>query len=226
MSDHCPSTVPRKVAAPRDGTRGRLFLGLAAFTLIRASEAMAADQTVNLAVTASQNDAHPPMAISAAPFAATRDEKPGPWSASTIIPGDYSLPPAAAEARVYSSTEFRPRGHSVFDTDKRLTTANDNLMIDRTVWQRLSEYRNRDSVRVITLWESGASAVSIQTNRKGGPSLEWTSRFMNRGGATRGLLDRWMPATVFKSFSHSASSPSGKSPNPPPLPRPGIAAIP
>ena len=38
MSDHCPPTAPRKVAATRDGTRGRLFLGLVAFTLIRASE--------------------------------------------------------------------------------------------------------------------------------------------------------------------------------------------
>lgn len=221
MSEHRPPTVPRRVAATRDGTRARLFLGLAAFTLIRASEVMAADQAVNQAVTRSRNDAHPPVAISAAPFAAER-----PGVATTIIPREYSLPPVAADARIFSSTEFRPRAHSVFDTDPRITNANDNLMVDRTVWQRLSEYRNRDSVRVITLWQSGASAVSIQTNRKGGPSLQWTSRLMNRGGATQGLLDRWMPASVFRSFSHSGGSPSGKAANPSSALHSGITAIP
>jgi hypothetical protein len=226
MSDHCPPTVPRKVAATRDGTRGRLFLGLAAFTLIRASEVMGADQAVNLAVTPSRHDAHPPTAISAAPFAAAARNEPSALSEALLpVPREYSLPPAA-EPHSFSSTDFRPRAHSIFDTDPGITNANDNLMVDRTVWQRLSEYRNRDSVRVITLWESGASAVSIQTNRKGGPSLQWTSRLMNRGGATRGLLDRWMPASVFRSFSHSGSSPSGKTPNPLPASHAGIAAIP
>jgi hypothetical protein len=85
-------------------------------------------------------------------------------------------------------------------------------MSDRTVWQRLQEYRSHDRVRVLTLWESGASAVSIQTNRKGDPSLQWTSRLMNRGGATRGLLDRWMPVSVFRSFSRPAVAASGKAP--------------
>ena len=59
-----------------------------------------------------------------------------------------------------------------------------------TVWQRLSDYRSRDRVRVVTLWETGGSSVSLQAGKKGDPSLQWTSRLMNRGGATRGLLDQ------------------------------------
>lgn len=211
MSDHCPPTIPRKVAAIRDGARRRILLGLAAFALIKAGAAMAADEPRS------------PMAISAAPtlFAAQR-----PLPAELLpIPREYTLAPAD-EAQAFSNTDFRPRGRSVIDTEPSIPGAGDNLMTDRTVWQRLQEYRSRDRVRVLTLWESGASAVSIQTNRKGDPSLQWTSRLMNRGGATRGLLDRWMPASVFRSFSRSANAASSKAPSPLRTPHPGIAATP
>jgi len=99
-------------------------------------------------------------------------------------------------------------------------------MVDKTTWQRLQEYRNRDRVRVMTLWESGASNVSIQTNRKGDPSLQWTSRLMNRGGATRGLLDRWSPAQVFRSFSRPGGSGAGKPEKALAEPHLGMSAIP
>jgi hypothetical protein len=94
------------------------------------------------------------------------------------------------------------------------------------VWQRLQEYRTRDRVRVMTLWESGVSNVSIQTNRKGDPSLQWTSRLMNRGGATRGLLDRWSPVSVFRSFSRPGGSGAGKPANALAEPHLGMSAIP
>lgn len=223
MSDHCPPIDPRKVAVARDGTRRRLFLGLAAFTIIKAGEALAADQAGAPALTPGRNEPRPPMPVSAAPFA-PRFSLP---TALSPIPREYSLPPAP-ESRSYSNTDFRPRGHSIFDKDPGIASvgASDNLMIDRTVWERLQEFRNRDGVRVLTLWESRASAVSIQTNRKGDPSLQWTSRLMNRGGATRGLLDRWMPASVFRSFPRSASAASSKMPSPLAASHPGISAIP
>ena len=61
---------------------------------------------------------------------------------------------------------------------------------DTTVWQRMSEYKSHDRVRVLTLWETSGSTVSLQAGRRGAASLQWTSRAMNRGGSTRGLLDR------------------------------------
>jgi hypothetical protein len=225
MSDHCPPTDPRKVAATRDGARRRLFLGLAAFTIIKAGEALAAE-AVHPALTPGRNDPRPPMPVSAAPFAPFAPQF-SLWTALSPVPREYSLPPVA-ESRSFSNTDFRPRGHSIFDTDPSIAGAgvSDNLMVDRTVWQTLQEYRNRDGVRVLTLWESRASAVSIQTNRRGDPSLQWTSRLMNRGGATRGLLDRWMPASVFRSFSRSAAPASSKTPSPLAASHPGIGAIP
>jgi hypothetical protein len=223
MSDHCPPTDPRKVAATRDGTRRRLFLGLVAFTLIKTGEALAADQAGAPAPAPGRNEPRPPMRVSAAQFAPQFSLS----AALSPVPREYSLPPVA-ESRSFSNTDFRPRGHSVFDTDPSIAGvgAGDNLMIDRTVWQSLREYRNRDGIRLLTLWESRGSALSIQTNRKGDPSLQWTSRLMNRGGATRGLLDRWMPASVFRSFSRFAGAASNKTPSPLAASHPGIAAIP
>jgi hypothetical protein len=227
MSDHCPPTDRRKLAATRDGARRRLFLGLVAFTIIRAGEALAADQAVHLAPTPGRNDARPPTPASAAPFAPFAPFAPqfSSWTALSPVPREYALPPMA-ESRSFSNKDFRPRGHSVFDTDLGTVGAGDNLMIDRTAWDRLQEFRNRDGFRVLTLWESRVSAVSIQTNRRGDHSLQWTSRLMNRGGATRGLLDRWMPASVFRSFSRSPAAASGKTPSPLAVPHPGIAAPP
>jgi hypothetical protein len=222
------------------GARKRFFFGVAAFTLIRATEALAADSATVPALRPNSNEAHPPAALSAPlhtplhtqpftsePFSGSMgaDEHFGLPAASLTIPRDYSLPPAA-ESHAFSSTDFRPRGHSIFDTDPSIANANDNLMVDKTTWQRLQEYRNRDRVRVMTLWESGASNVSIQTNRKGDPSLQWTSRLMNRGGATRGLLDRWSPAQVLRSFSRPGGSGVGKPASALAPPHSGMSAIP
>jgi hypothetical protein len=239
MSDHCPPNAPSTVS--RRGTR-RIFIGLAVLTLIRAAGSMAADQASHPAADPIRDLDRSPPPVSApfappsfsgrltesipdpvlAPVRPDGTGLPPEWS---IVPRDYALPPAA-DSRAFSSKDFRPRGHSVFDADPAIVNANDSLMVDKTVWQRLQEYRNRDRVRVLTLWESGASAVSIQTNRKGDPSLQWTSRLMNRGGATRGLLDRWMPSTMFRGFSHPAGAPSGKPANTLAGAHSGMSAIP
>jgi hypothetical protein len=130
----------------------------------------------------------------------------GPPYAS--MTGPYALP-EVNEAPSYPSKDFRPRGRSVYETDGH-GPGEGNLDFNATVWQRLNEYRNRDRIRVLTLWESGASAVSLQTDHHGGPSLQWTSRLMNRGGATRGVLDRLFPVSVFTGshtiLGHSISS--------------------
>jgi hypothetical protein len=230
MMEHRPPTDPTKVAAGRDGARGRFFLGLAMLTLIRAGEALAADQAA-AAGPSIKRDLEPPTPLYARPFAAQPLLSTPLSTPLSQVPREYALPPLAephelTDVRTFSSKDFRARGHSVFEADPVIGSANDNLMTDRTVWQRLQEYRTRDRVRVLTLWESGASAVSIQTDRKGDPSLQWTSRLMNRGGATRGLLDRWMPATVFRSFTRSAGPSAGKTPGPAALPHAGVSAIP
>jgi hypothetical protein len=238
MSEHRPPTAPSRLS--RIGTR-RIFIGLAVLTLMRTAGSMAADQAASPAAGPNRGeDRTPPISAPFAPqsfsgrltesipdpgFAPAHADGTGLPAAWSTVPREYALPPAA-DPRAFSSTDFRPRGHSVFDADPAIVNANDHLMVDKTVWQRLQEYRNHDRVRVLTLWESGASAVSIQTDRKGDPSLQWTSRLMNRGGATRGLLDRWMPSTMIHSFSHPAGTPSGKPANAPAGPHSGMSAVP
>jgi hypothetical protein len=146
------------------------------------------------------------------------DERPvsPPSSASmSALPETYWMP-NLPEPKSFSTKDFRPRGHSLLDT--HFSVADDALIDDTSAWQRLSEYRTRDRVQVLTLWKSRASTVSLQAGRHGSPSLQWTSTLMNRGGATRGLLDRLFPvsalsesSTASHSVSHAASSqPTGK----------------
>ena len=110
------------------------------------------------------------------------------------------------ETKTYSATEFRPRGHSIFDADPRLSPPGGNLTADKNFLQRLNEYRSHDRVRVLTLWDTGRSAVSIQTDHKGDPSLQWTSHLFNKGGATQGLLDQLFPVSVFGGSTHVTRS--------------------
>jgi hypothetical protein len=172
------------------GVGDRMLVGLAILTIVRASEALAGEQI-------------PPTVNSAKPdFNAAREFTP--TSAFLLpLPSSYQTVPWSyhsvdlPEIKSFSAAEFRPRGHSILEKDSRLGDAEDAPMLrGTTVWQRLSDYRTRDRVRVVTLWETGGSSVSLQAGKKGDPSLQWTSRLMNRGGATRGLLDQVLSTSL------------------------------
>jgi hypothetical protein len=134
--------------------------------------------------------------------------------ALTPAPGVFTMPTSGG-VPVFSTTEFRPRKHTVFDRDPAVSEFTDAPMIHyTTVWQRLSEYKSHDRVQVLTLWESSGSSVSLQAGKRGDPSLQWTSRLMNRGGSTRGLLDRFFSASIAGAASgfHTSSSRSSNAP--------------
>jgi hypothetical protein len=120
-----------------------------------------------------------------------------------IAPSEYRLG-EMPETKSYSATEFRPRGRSIFDADPRLSAP--GVTPEKNFLQRLNEYRTRDRVRVLTLWDTGASAISIQTNHRGDPSLQWTSHLFNQRGATHGLLDELFPVSVFGGTTHITRS--------------------
>jgi len=184
-----------------------LLAGLLVLALLRASDGLAAD---GAAV-----DTPGKGALRDSPVSTRSLPEPfvGPLYAPPLgVPGTYSMPPLS-EAKSFSSKDFRPRGRSIFDTDPRLNAAEDHPASDKNFLERLNEYRNHDRIRVLTLWESGAGAVSIQTDHKGDPSLQWTSRLFNRGGATHGLLDQLFPVSVFTGghgYGHAASSSPAK----------------
>lgn len=156
------------------GACGSILVGLVILTIVRASEALAGEQ---------------PDLNAAREFT--------PTSAFMPLLPSYQAVPSSYQAvdlpvlKSFSAAEFRPHGRSMLEKDSPLVDAEAVPMLQgTTVWQRLSDYRSRDRVRVVTLWEAGGSTVSLQAGRKGDPSLQWTSRLMNRGGATRGLLDQ------------------------------------
>jgi hypothetical protein len=187
-----PQTDPYSDSPPPDravhgnGIRDRVLLGLVLFTL--GGDALAGEQTL-VANPVQGPDANKPRR-SAPPALATMD-----------MAQLFSVP-AATDNQAFSPTEFRPRKHSVLDNDFVNPLGDAPMLRGTTVWQRMSEYKSHDRLRLLTLWESSGSTVSLQTGRHGDPSLQWTSRLMNRGGATQGLLDRLFSA----SLAHAGSS--------------------
>jgi hypothetical protein len=178
MSEFRPSnSAPLlDLAARCNSIRDKMLVGLVLFTLVRTGEALAGDK-VSIANATLDPD-----------FGNLR--QPPPARAFVTAP-EFFKAPTAADSQLFSATDFRPRKPTVFDRDPTVNAFGDAPMLrGTTVWQRMSEYRSHDRVRLLTLWESSESTVSLQAGKRGDPSLQWTSRSMNRGGSTRGLLDR------------------------------------
>ena len=179
MSEFRPSNdVPLlDLAAHCNSIREKMLVGLVLFTLVRTGEVLAGDQTA--------------IADAALDPSVGNLRQSSPPSRSLITAPEFFAVPTASESQKFSATDFRPRKPTVFDRNPTVSSFGDAPMLrGTTVWQRMSEYKSHDRVRVLTLWESSASTVSLQAGRRGAPSLQWTSRSMNRGGSTRGLLDR------------------------------------
>ncbi len=166
----------------------RWLPGLVLLTLVKTCEASTSEQVVipGGAPRADFNTVQPhtPLAM------------PAPSMSTFSLPSSYEsieLP----QTRAFSSQDFRPRGRSALEKEPPNSTFEDAPMIrGTTVWQRMADYRSHDRVRLLTLWETGGSTISLLAGKKGEPSLQWTSRLMNRGGATRGLLDQFFSASL------------------------------
>ena len=119
-----------------------------------------------------------------------------PYDRPAFVPAPFELPASyqllgVPELKSFPADEFRPRGRSILDVKTQADAAENAPMLrGNTVWQRLRDFRSHGRVRLLTLWETGGSSVSLQAGKKGEPSLQWTSRSLNRGGATRGLFDQ------------------------------------
>jgi hypothetical protein len=184
MSDIRPNNdaPPREDAARCNTIRDRVLVGLVLITLVRTSEALAGDQAS--------------MTRAALDPDRSNFRQWSPAAAALAPPGAFAVPTDAGP-KVFSATEFRPRKHTVFDSDPAVNAFGDAPMLrGTTVWQRMSEYKSHDGVRLLTLWESSGSTLSLQAGKRGDPSLQWTSRSMNGGGSTRGLLDRLFSVSI------------------------------
>ncbi len=197
------------VTAPRAALAHRLLLSLVVLALLRAGGACAGD----LAVAATETQLGLASRQTSSTAALPEFTKHYILSDPLLTaPREYGLR-EIPETKSYSATDFRPRGRSIFDSDARLSVPVDNLgsTKNKDLMERLREYRlSRDHYRVLTLWDSGASNVSIQTDRKGDPQLQWTSHLFNHGGTTHGLLDQLFPVSVFGGTTHITRSASSQ----------------
>jgi hypothetical protein len=64
------------------------------------------------------------------------------------------------------------------------------MLKNTSVWQQLAQYKSQDRVRLLTLWKTQSSTLSLQAGRHGAPSLQWSTHWVKREDASRGLLDR------------------------------------
>jgi len=197
--------MPKSIVTALRGVMGdRLLTGLAVLALLRAGAACAEDP-------AAQAQLHHDVAPRTYFKAAALPEFTQHYTLSDPLltaPSDYRVP-EMPETKSYSATEFRPHGRSIFDADPRLNPPVGTITTDKNFLQRINDYRSHDRVRVLTLWDTGASAVSLQAE-KGGPSLQWTSHLFNHGGAKEGLLDQLFPVSVFGGATHVTRSPTSQ----------------
>lgn len=175
MPEYRSLNDPPIARAARCGSiRDTVLIGFAVFALVRTSEAWAGDQA---GLSATQLDPDP------GEFRLSPSPAPAAMAPILSVQG-------LTEARQFSSTDFRPRKHTIFDDDHAKSRRDAPMLRGTTVWQRMAEYKSHDRVRLLTLWETSGSTISLQAGKKGDPSLQWNSRLLNRGGSTHGLLDQ------------------------------------
>jgi hypothetical protein len=107
----------------------------------------------------------------------------------------------------FSPTEFRPRPK---DELRGFDARGEELpsLKATNVWQRLSEYRAaHNRIRLVTLWETQGSSLSLQAGKRGEPSLQWTSH--TGGGPGRGLLDHVIAASLGSLMRSHGAAPKG-----------------
>ena len=112
---------------------------------------------------------------------------------ASAVPPSFSLGRGFTENPFFSATEFRPRKSAtqVADPARPSGSVLDAPMRQGTsVWQQLAQSKAQDRVRLLTLWQTQGSTLSLQAGRHGAPSLQWSTPWVNREDVSRGLFDR------------------------------------
>jgi hypothetical protein len=118
--------------------------------------------------------------------------------AAASFPAPFTFSAPRTEVPVFSATEFRARKPGLLGA---ATATNETSFIDApmlgdtSIAHELSEAKTPDRVRLLTLWQSRASSLSLQAGKRGAPSLQWSTPWMHRDAASRGLFDRLLLVT-------------------------------
>ena len=100
---------------------------------------------------------------------------------------------ALPEMPVFSPTEFRPRKPGALgavDAGSDASIIDAPMLRDSSIARELSGAKTQDRVRLLTLWQSRASSLSLQAGKRGAPSLQWSTPWMHRDIDARGVFDR------------------------------------
>jgi hypothetical protein len=113
------------------------------------------------------------------------------------FPAPFAFSAPRAEMQVFSPGEFRPRKQGLLEA--AAASSEDSIidapmLRDTSIARELSEAKTQDRVRLLTLWQSRASSLSLQAGKRGAPSLQWSTPWMHRDAASRGLFDRLLLA--------------------------------
>jgi hypothetical protein len=124
------------------------------------------------------------------------DQSPGTAAASMFPAAFVSVRPLA-DVDMFSATEFRPRKHSLVDVDPSMggrSVIDAPMQRGGTLSQQMAEFRTESRLRLLTLWQTRGSSLSLQAGKRGAPSLQWSTPWVHRGSASRGLFDRLLIA--------------------------------
>jgi hypothetical protein len=125
---------------------------------------------------------------------------------SAATPPFVSANPLANDA--FSATEFRPRRHGVMDLDSPRSGAffiEAPMLRNTSVWQHMADYKSQSRVRLLTLWQTGGSSLSLQAGKGGAPSLQWSTPWVHREGTSRGVFDHLL-AEPARAAAHNLRS--------------------
>jgi hypothetical protein len=117
--------------------------------------------------------------------------------AAPSFPAPFSFSAPRAEIPGFSPTEFRPRKPGLLEAAPAGSEASGNdapMLRDTSLARELSEAKTEDRVRLLTLWQSRSSSLSLQAGKRGAPSLQWSTPWMHRDAASRGLFDHLLNA--------------------------------
>jgi hypothetical protein len=113
-----------------------------------------------------------------------------------VFPAPFAFSAPSAAPQEFSPTEFRPRRPGVLENAaarSEVPVIDAPMLRDSSIARELSEAKSQDRVRLLTLWQSRASSLSLQAGKGGAPSLQWSTPWMHRDAASRGLFDRLLP---------------------------------
>jgi hypothetical protein len=167
--------------------RHSMLLACALYSLVHAAEVLAGDQS--------------PHAV-----------------AASMFPAAFTSMKPLSDVEAFSATEFRPRKHSLVPVDPSRggrSVLDAPMLQSNSLWQQMAEYRSQDRLRLLTLWQTRGSSLSLQAGKRGAPSLQWSIPWVQRESASRGLFDRLLTAPARSAASAARSN----------APRPTTAAL-